>query len=78
MAESTQKRATVYFEPHLHRALCLKAAETDSSISELVNEAVREALSEDADDLAAFEDREKEPELMFGDVVKVLKRRGKM
>lgn len=78
MAESTQKRATVYFEPHLHRALRLKAAETDSSVSELVNEAVREALSEDADDLAAFEDREKEPELMFEEVAKDLKRRGKI
>ena len=78
MAESTQKRATVYFEPHLHRALRLKAAETDSSVSELVNEAVREALSEVDDDLAAFEDREKEPELMFEEVVKDLKRRGKI
>jgi hypothetical protein len=78
MAESTQKRATVYFEPHPHRALRLKAAETDSSVSELVNEAAREALSEDADDLAAFEDCEKEPELMFEEVVKDLKRRGKI
>ncbi len=78
MAESTQKRATVYFEPHLHRALRLKAAETDCSVSELVNDAVREALAEDAEDLAAFEDRKKEPELMFEDVVKDLKRRGKI
>jgi len=78
MAESTQKRATVYFEPYLHRALRLKAAETDSSVSELVNDAVREALAEDAEDLAAFEDREKEPELMFEYVVKDLKRRGKI
>jgi len=78
MAESPQKRTTVYFEPYLHRALRLKAAETDSSVSELVNEAVREALAEDAEDLAAFEDRKKEPELMFEDVVKDLKRRGKI
>ena len=78
MTQSTQKRATVYFEPYLHRALRLKAAATDSSVSELVNEAVREALAEDADDLAAFEDREKESELMFEDVVKDLKRRGKI
>lgn len=78
MAESTQKRATVYFEPYLHRALRLKAAETDSSVSELVNEAVREALAEDAEDLAAFDDREKESELKFEDVVKDLKRRGKI
>jgi len=78
MAESPQKRATVYFEPYLHRALRLKAAETDSSVSELVNEAVREALAEDAEDLAAFEDRKKEPSMMFEDVVKDLKRRGKI
>lgn len=78
MVKSTQKRATVYFEPYLHRALRLKAAETDSSVSELVNDAVREALAEDAEDLAAFEDREKEPELMFEHVVKDLKRRGKI
>ena len=78
MAESTQKRATVYFDPHLHRALRLKAAEIDSSVSELVNEAVRHALAEDAEDLEAFEERGKEPELMFEDVVKDLKRRGKI
>jgi len=78
MSETTQKRATVYFEPYLHRALRLKAAETDSSVSALVNEAVREALAEDAEDLAAFDDREKESELMFQDVVKDLKRRGKI
>lgn len=78
MAESKQKRATVYFEPHLHRALRLKAAETDRSVSELVNEAVKEALAEDAEDLAAFEDRAEEPELRFEDVVKDLKRRGKI
>lgn len=59
MAESTQKRATVYFEPSLHRALRLKAAEIDSSISRLVNEAVREALAEDDEDLAAFEAHKK-------------------
>ena len=78
MAEFTQKRATVYFEPSLHRALRLKAAEIDSSVSELVNEAVREALAEDAEDLAAFEVRKREPELMFENVVKDLRRRGKI
>ena len=78
MAESTQKRATVYFEPHLHRALRLKAAETDTSISELVNEAVKGALAEDAEDLAAFEERSTEPDLSFEDVLKDLKKRGKL
>jgi hypothetical protein len=78
MSETPQKRATVYFEPHLHRALRLKAAETDSSISELVNDAVKEALAEDAGDLAAFEERNSEAGLRFEDVLKDLKRRGKL
>ncbi len=72
------KRATVYFDSELHRALRLKAAETDRSISDLVNEAVKHSLAEDADDIAAFEAREKEPDYSFEDVVKDLKRRGKI
>ncbi len=72
------KRATVYFDPEIHRALRLKAAETDRSISEIVNDAVKMALAEDAEDLAAFADRVREPELPFEDVVKDLKRRGKI
>ena len=78
MSEIPQKRATVYFEPHLHRALRLKAAETDSSVSELVNDAVKEALAEDAEDLAAFEDRANEVDLKFEDLLKDLKKRGKI
>jgi len=78
MSETAQKRATVYFDPFLHRALRLKAAETDRSISELVNEAVKAALAEDASDIEAFEDRENEPDYKFEDVVKDLKRRGKI
>ena len=78
MSETAQKRATVYFDPLLHRALRLKAAETDRSISELVNEAVMAALAEDAGDIEAFEVREKEPDYAFEDVVKDLKRRGKI
>lgn len=78
MGEPARKRATVYFDPHLHRALRLKAAETDRSISELVNEAVKAALAEDAADIEAFEVRESEPDYAFEDVVKELKRRGKI
>jgi len=78
MSESAQKRATVYFDPYLHRALRLKAAETDCSISKLVNEAVRAALAEDVSDIEAFEVRENEPDYAFEDVVKDLKRRGKI
>ena len=72
------KRATVYFDPEIHRALRLKAAETDRSMSDLVNEAVQLSLAEDAEDLAAFEERQNEPSLPFEDVVKDLKRRGKI
>ena len=75
---SPQKRATVYFDPELHRALRLKAVETDRSLSELVNEAVKLTLAEDAVDLAAFEERATEPDLPFESVVKDLKRRGKI
>ena len=75
---SLQKRATVYFDPQLHRALRLKAAETDRSLSDLVNEAVRQALAEDADDLEAFAERAAEPDLPFEAVVRDLKRRGKL
>ena len=72
------KRATIYFDPELHRALRLKAAETDRPISDLVNQAVKLALAEDAEDLAAFEDRAREPNLPFESVVKDLKKRGKI
>ena len=75
---SNPKRATVYFDPALHRALRVKAAETERSISDLVNEAVQLSLVEDAEDLAAFEDRVNEPSIQYEDVVKDLKRRGKI
>lgn len=72
------KRTTVYFDPALHRALRLKAAETDQSLSELVNAAVRETLVEDSEDLEAFESRANEPSLSFEDVLKDMKRRGQL
>ena len=74
----TAKRSTVYFDPEIHRALKIKAAETDRSISDLVNDAVKLALSEDAEDLAAFQERAREPNLSFEEVVKSLKRGGKI
>lgn len=76
--ETTQKRATVYFDAALHRALRLKAAETERSLSDLVNEAVKLSLAEDAEDMAAFEERVAEPNLPFEDVLKELKRSGKI
>ena len=72
------KRATVYFDASLHKALRVKAAQTDHSLSNLVNTAVRRSLAEDAEDLATFDTRAKEPNLAFEDVLKDLKRRGKL
>ena len=75
---SLPKRATVYFEPEIHRALRLKAAATDRSISDMVNDAVKLALAEDAEDLAAFEERVHEKSFDFETVVRSLRRRGKI
>lgn len=72
------KRATVYFEPDLHRALRIKAATTDRSVSELVNEAVELALGDDANDLEAYETRRHEPTLSFEEVVQDLRDRGRI
>jgi hypothetical protein len=74
----SRKRATIYFDPDLHRALRLKSAETEQSVSELVNAAVKLSLSEDAEDLAAFEARASEPNLPFEEVLKDLRQRGKI
>ena len=76
--KATHKRATVYFGADLHRALKVKAAGTERSLSEIVNDAVKQSLAEDAEDLAAFEERAKEPNLAFEDVLKDLRRRGKL
>ena len=68
------KRATVYFDPKLHRALRIKSAETSQSMSEMINSAVRESLAEDAEDLAAFETRLSEPLVSYEDMLKELKK----
>ena len=73
---SVSKRATIYFDPELHKALRLKSAETSRSISDLVNEAVRASLSEDAEDLQAFEERVGEPLVSYEQMVKKLKKDG--
>ncbi len=72
------KRATVYFEPEIHRALRLKAAEVDETISDLVNAAVKASLAEDAADLEIMAVGETEPEMPFEDFVRDLKRRGEI
>ena len=58
-------RSTLYLEPALHQALRLKAATAHRSMSEIVNDAIRAALREDEEDLAAFADREREQPLSY-------------
>jgi len=72
------KRATVYLDPVLHKALKLKAVETSRSVSDLVNAAVREALAEDAEDLLAFDERAGEPLISYDEMVKRLKKDGRI
>lgn len=75
---ATQKRATVYFEPDVHRALRLRAAANERSISDLVNDAVKVSLAEDAKDLEAFDRRRPERSVSFESFVRDLKRRGRI
>jgi len=72
------KRATVYFDQALHRALQHKALETSRSISDLVNDAVRNTLSEDAEDLAAFAERVNEPLVSYETILAELKADGRI
>ena len=76
--KTTVKRSTVYFDPDLYKALKMKAAQYDKSLSELINQAVRWSLVEDAEDLAAFAERNNEPNLDFEKVLKDLRSRGKI
>lgn len=77
MAASVTK-STIYFDADLHRALRLKAAAQRQSISELVNDAVRRSLTEDAQDLETFEDRVAEPSISYEAVLKDLRSHGKL
>ena len=72
------KRSTIYFDPELHQALRLKSASTHRSVSELVNEAVRQALQDDQDDLATFDERETEPTMTYEELLNDLKAHGKL
>ena len=76
--DELSKRSTIYFEPELHKALRLKAASTHRSMSDLVNEAVRQALQEDQEDLAAFVEREQEPTMTYEELLNDLKTHGQL
>ena len=72
------KRSTFYLDPDLHRALRMKSAHTGRSMSELVNDAVRYSLQEDREDLAAFKERAREPEITYEALLQDLKKHGKI
>ena len=72
------KRSTIYFEESVHKALRLKALTSDRSVSEVVNEAVRNALREDQEDLTAFADRVNEPTMSYEALLDDLKANGKI
>ena len=78
MKKTNTKRATIYLDSDLHHALRIKAVETEHSMSELVQEAIKLSLAEDSIDLSAFEQRRKEPSLPFEDVLKKLRKNGKI
>ena len=78
MRTQQSKRATVYLDPDLHRALKIKSAHSERTLSELVNLAVRQSLAEDHEDLLAFDERKDELNLDFEEVLKELKASGKL
>ena len=72
------KRVTIYLDPDLRRALKIKAVETSSSVSEIIERAVRRELSEDQEDLKAFKERENERTVTLEKVLDDLNRNGKI
>jgi len=72
------KRATIYFDPEIHKVLKIKAAETSRSISEIIDDAIRNELAEDEEDIKSFNDRVKEPSVSFEKVLADLKKNGKI
>jgi len=72
------KRATVYFDPDIHKALRIKAANTETSVSDLVNQAVRQLLEEDREDLKAIDERVAEPTVSYEALLEDLKANGKI
>lgn len=78
MASETLKRSTVYFDPDIHRALRVKAAHASCSVSDIVNNAVRQSLAEDQEDLAAFEERAADETMSYEALLNDLKAHGKL
>lgn len=75
MARSS-KRSTVHFDPEIHAAIRLKSAHTNRTVSDIVNDAVRAALAEDQEDLAAFDGRVAEQTMSYEALLDDLKAHG--
>ena len=78
MPISEAVRSTVYLQADLHQALRLKSAHSQRSMSDIVNDALRQALREDSDDLAAVRGRAKERALSYEDFLVKLKANGSL
>jgi len=78
MDRTKAKQATIYFDRNIHRAIKLKAAGSNRSISDVVNEAVRNLLAEEQKNLLAFEAQDYEPVMSYEDLLNDLKSEGKI
>jgi hypothetical protein len=76
--KTTVKRATIYLDEELHKALRMKTAVSSKTISELVNDAVRYSLAEDESDLSAYRERINEPAVSYEQFIKELKKSGRI
>lgn len=72
------KRATIYLEPDIHKLLKMKAVETSSSISEIVNDLLRAEFLEDAEDIQSVKERINEPTISYEALLKDLKDEGRL
>jgi len=68
------KRTTIYLNETIHRALKLKALESDKSVSELIEDAVKEQLAEDLHDMALIKKRKHGKEMSYDAFLEELKK----
>lgn len=72
------KRSTIYFDPAIHQALKVKSVISSRSVSELVDEAIRQVMVEDQEDLETYDHRSEEPEISYEELLNQLKQHGKI
>lgn len=69
-------RTTLTINDEIFRALKIRAAESDETISKYVEDAIKYQLLEDAEDIEDARKRQDEPEYPFEDLVKKFKSEG--